>query len=542
VLCDDSNSTDPKKQVGPFRSDSCELTIHERKDVMKQCKMICILLAVFAIALWAVAAPVHSHVNELKLQQVQQSAAHNGHHALDASLCNSLVCVETNSSSAFMIGTPDGRSLLFWYPTFAGTSHIAVSVDGAVYNLTYGGSSCDGTATFVNEEADAVHIADHYTLPNNISVTVTHTVETFNDSSAAVLTRTMVTNNSGASHDIGVLYEYDTMVDGDDAATLYLGPNHITVETCYTAPFTYPYWDAIPESGTLVGRGTFTGGNAVTPDALFFGQWGNLNDVCWDYTCDGENYGDSAVLYRWNAQSVANGQSRTVATYYGVGGIQSSSGDLHITVSEPSLYCSNGQVLPNPFQILVSVTDSANNTCNAVTVHMSDGSGTGGSAVITGENPQVIGNISPGNNNSATFTAQLNNPSPVGGSMTFTVQVTAGNCAENSAVFNVNVPACEEGVDNPRQSGLVTASALSQNYPNPFNAITNITFDIAQSGYATLAIYDLMGKQVATLVHGQVERGSHSVQFDASTLPSGVYIYRLTANGFTSSHKMLLMK
>ena len=502
-------------------------------------------MAFFVMALGAVAAPAAGHSADLKSRLAQERAAsHARHHTLNAdTLCNALVCVQTDEDGDFNIGTSDGRTLLYYYPDDPWSTDIRISIDGQQWNLTdENGNDCAGVATFVNEVADGIHISDNYTINGNIAVTVTHTIETFNDSSAAVLTRTVVTNNSGTTHNIGVLYEYDTTVDGDDAATLYLGPNHITVETCYNAPFAYPYWDAIPESETLVGRGTFTGGNAVTPDALAFGGWGNLYDACWDYTCTGDSYGDSAVLYRWNESPVPNGQSRTVATYYGVGGIQSSSGQLRITVSEPSLYCINGQVLPNPFQILVSVSDTANIACNTVTVNMSDGAGNGGIATIVGNHDQNIGTINAGGNGSATFAAQLSNPNPDGGSMTFTVQVTAGNCAQNSAVFNVDVPACSQGVDNPTENGLVTSTALRQNYPNPFNAVTNIRFDLAQSGYTTLAVYDLMGKQVATLVKGQMERGSHSVQFDGTNLPSGVYVYRLTVNGFTSAQKMLLMK
>ena len=83
--------------------------------------------------------------------------------------------------------------------------------------------------------------------------------------------------------------------------------------------------------------------------------------------------------------------------------------------------------------------------------------------------------------------------------------------------------------------------ALSQNYPNPFNPTTNIDFTV-ETGMVNLAVYNLAGQQVATLVDGMVEAGTHTVTFDASNLTSGVYFYTLTANGVSTSQKMVLVR
>lgn len=88
----------------------------------------------------------------------------------------------------------------------------------------------------------------------------------------------------------------------------------------------------------------------------------------------------------------------------------------------------------------------------------------------------------------------------------------------------------------------VTEYALYQNYPNPFNPMTTIAFDLVESGMTSLAIYNMMGQQIATLVNGNVEAGHHTVTFDASSLPSGTYWYRLTSGDFSAVKKMLLMK
>lgn len=83
---------------------------------------------------------------------------------------------------------------------------------------------------------------------------------------------------------------------------------------------------------------------------------------------------------------------------------------------------------------------------------------------------------------------------------------------------------------------------LEQNYPNPFNPSTSINFSIPKSGFATLKVYDILGKEVATLVNGNLNAGSYSAEFNASNLTSGVYFYKLETEGFTSVKKMSLVK
>ena len=84
--------------------------------------------------------------------------------------------------------------------------------------------------------------------------------------------------------------------------------------------------------------------------------------------------------------------------------------------------------------------------------------------------------------------------------------------------------------------------ALGQNYPNPFNPTTTINYDIPARSYVTLVVYDILGRRVETLVNGEKHPGHYEVTFDASRLPSGVYLYRLQAGSFTSVRKMILVK
>jgi len=83
---------------------------------------------------------------------------------------------------------------------------------------------------------------------------------------------------------------------------------------------------------------------------------------------------------------------------------------------------------------------------------------------------------------------------------------------------------------------------LSNAFPNPFNPITTITYQLPKEGLVILKIYDILGNEVKTLVNEQKEMGKYTVQFDASSLASGMYIYQLRVNDYTSTKKMLLLK
>ncbi len=83
---------------------------------------------------------------------------------------------------------------------------------------------------------------------------------------------------------------------------------------------------------------------------------------------------------------------------------------------------------------------------------------------------------------------------------------------------------------------------LSQNYPNPFNPVTKINYSIPKSGLITLRVYDILGKNVATLVNEFKNAGNYSIEFNAVNLSSGVYAYKLESGSFIETKKMLLVK
>ncbi|MCH7773867.1 MAG: T9SS type A sorting domain-containing protein [Bacteroidetes bacterium] len=124
----------------------------------------------------------------------------------------------------------------------------------------------------------------------------------------------------------------------------------------------------------------------------------------------------------------------------------------------------------------------------------------------------------------------------------------AGNSATDSMdvkFVNGNVVSVDDDNSFPNEF------SLSQNYPNPFNPSTKIKFTIAKSplpgedgrgGLVTLKVYDVLGNEVATLVNEEKPVGSYEVEFDATTLPSGIYFYKLQAGSFVETKKMVLMK
>ncbi len=104
-------------------------------------------------------------------------------------------------------------------------------------------------------------------------------------------------------------------------------------------------------------------------------------------------------------------------------------------------------------------------------------------------------------------------------------------------------------IESARVTGVAEASTvrpdrwvLHQNYPNPFNPATTIRFTLPQAGHVTLKVFDVLGREVATLVDEKLAAGDHAVVFEASDLSNGVYFYRLTAGAFTQIRKAVLIK
>jgi len=92
------------------------------------------------------------------------------------------------------------------------------------------------------------------------------------------------------------------------------------------------------------------------------------------------------------------------------------------------------------------------------------------------------------------------------------------------------------------EAGMPRTFELGQNYPNPFNPTTLISYQLPVASEVSLKVYDVLGREVMTLVNGKQDAGSYNLNFNASNLSSGVYFYRLQAGSFVQTKKMMLVK
>jgi hypothetical protein len=155
--------------------------------------------------------------------------------------------------------------------------------------------------------------------------------------------------------------------------------------------------------------------------------------------------------------------------------------------------------------------------------------------------PQYVSNTADG---PVTITAQLPIVSAPAGSFNVYYAFALG---ANEQAMLANIAAAEA-----KYQGLITSVdpiessvdgfSLGQNHPNPFKQSTTISYQVPDDGFVSLKVYNVVGSEVATLVNSNQTRGSHTIQFNANDLNSGVYYYTLRYNDQVKSSKMLLIK
>jgi hypothetical protein len=126
---------------------------------------------------------------------------------------------------------------------------------------------------------------------------------------------------------------------------------------------------------------------------------------------------------------------------------------------------------------------------------------------------------------------------------TANVQIQVGTLLNpNDRVTIDFVATTDPTVNVERENGFPSNYFLAQNYPNPFNPSTSINFGIKESGNVSLKIYDVLGREVAELVNGHLPAGNYNYSFNALSLSSGVYLYKLASGDFIQTRKMILEK
>lgn len=137
-----------------------------------------------------------------------------------------------------------------------------------------------------------------------------------------------------------------------------------------------------------------------------------------------------------------------------------------------------------------------------------------------------------------TFTVSLRAPGFSGeGDLTITVIDTDGGQAQITLIVDVEMSTSSE-----REAGIPDDFALYQNYPNPFNPSTQINFDLPEAAEVRIEVYSMLGQRVASLTNKRYSAGKHRIEFDAASLSSGMYIYRIQAGNFVQTKKMTLIK
>ncbi len=127
----------------------------------------------------------------------------------------------------------------------------------------------------------------------------------------------------------------------------------------------------------------------------------------------------------------------------------------------------------------------------------------------------------------------------VAGFIAATAAVLPPSLMSNTATVSINVEvntAAENAAEVPAQF------ALEQNYPNPFNPVTTIVYALPAPSDVSLVVFDVLGRKVSTLVEAPQSAGRHTVRFDASALPGGVYVYRLHAGSFAAAKTLVVLK
>lgn len=127
----------------------------------------------------------------------------------------------------------------------------------------------------------------------------------------------------------------------------------------------------------------------------------------------------------------------------------------------------------------------------------------------------------------------------VDGTATVTVRATDENGDFTTTSFGVTVNGLV-GIEDAM--GIPTEYEVAQNFPNPFNPTTKIRFGLPEQSNVVLKVYNILGEQVANLVSEILPAGYHTINFDATQLTSGLYIYRIEAGNFVEVKKMMLMK
>lgn len=267
-----------------------------------------------------------------------------------------------SSAGLFNIGTAKNQTLLFDFPHERYTSHLNVWLDGRLYSNDSSASRLPALQVlqppfFLPDSTIACQYqAEKLIIEQRLRP------EQYSDSTGAIFMQYLLINRDSVPHEVGLLLELDTKVVQTDSAAILTSFGYSDREAAFYGagvPDFFQAFEFSPPQQGLVAQGTLAGFQATRPDLFAIGDWVNLRQVKWDFTPGSAKYNDSAVLLRWDPQPLAAGQTRALATYYGLGQVATAQGDLSLSLSAPAELRAAGDTLtPNPFSVSLLVTNT----------------------------------------------------------------------------------------------------------------------------------------------------------------------------------------
>ena len=434
----------------------------------------------------------------------------------------------TSSSQITLTGctvttTGSGANGIFAYGTASITSN------GNKYIMTGGGAhaimcSGGGTITVTNDTAVTSGGSSSTIATDRGGGTITVTGGSYTSNG----------NNSAAIYSTGTITCTDATLIANGAEALVIeGSNKIVLNNC-TVKCTYDKWGSLlyqSMSGDATGVDgylTMTGGS-FTYTGKAGGMFYNTNSTA-HYTLSGVTLDNSCdTLIRcikgsWGGSSASSGG---ITNFMAKNQIMS--GLIYVDT-----YSKANITLQNASSFTGAINNS--NTANSVTLTMDS------SSIWIVSKTSYLTSLSDSSGISGTSITNITGNG-------FNVYYDA-NFAANSALGGKTYSLVNGGVLTPKGSTSVdqqeneqpTGYKLNQNYPNPFNPTTTISFELPKESFVTLEVFNLIGERVATLVNEKSRAGQHSVIFNASSLSSCIYFYKLNTGTFSSTRKLILLK
>jgi len=249
----------------------------------------------------------------------------------------------------------------------------------------------------------------------------------------------------------------------------------------------------------------------------------------------------------WNNQVVVQSNTFTPGVTIAVniktynGGTRTISADVVITSTSELTGTYNVMFICTEDNLIYSQTGNSGCPGNGAYVHKHVVKG-----LVNGSTGTLVNSADPWSNN-VSYTVPLsyilpNHVTEANANMNIFVYKTGGSISTDQTIQQSRVISITQPVGIYNQNETPDSYSLTQNYPNPFNPTTNINFSIPKDQDVSLKFYNSMGQEVATYVDGFLKAGVYNVDFDGSSLSSGIYFYTLKTNNFVETKKMMLVK